>query len=78
VNEKIQKLAEQAGLDARTMGFETNQHQRDPWNARLTKFVELIQDYKSGYCSCCGAPDYFFGKGLNHTEECIWYEESYE
>ena len=44
MNEKIQKLAEETGLDARTMGFENNQHQRDPWNARLTKFVELIRE----------------------------------
>jgi len=29
----------------------------------------------SGYCACCGAPDYVFGKGLIHTDECIWYEE---
>ena len=29
----------------------------------------------SGYCACCGAPNYIFGKGLIHTDECIWYEE---
>ena len=42
MNEKIQKLAEEAGLDVRTMGFENNQYQHDPWNARLSKFTQLI------------------------------------
>jgi hypothetical protein len=42
MNEKIQKLAEEAGLDVRTMGFENNQYQHDPWNIRLDKFVMLI------------------------------------
>ena len=40
--EQLQKIAEDAGVDARTMGFESNQHHRDPWNARLEKFAELI------------------------------------
>jgi hypothetical protein len=42
MNELIQKLAEEAGLDVRTMGFENNQYQHDPWNARLSKFTQLI------------------------------------
>lgn len=42
MNEKIQKLAEEAGLDVRTIGFENNQYQHDPWNARLSKFTQLI------------------------------------
>ena len=42
MNEQLQKIAEDAGVDARTMGFESNQHHRDPWNARLEKFAELI------------------------------------
>ena len=40
--EQLQKIAEDAGVDARTMGFESNQHHRDPWNARLEKFAELL------------------------------------
>jgi hypothetical protein len=40
VNELIQKLAEAAGLDARTMGFENNHTAQ--WNARVTKLAELI------------------------------------
>jgi hypothetical protein len=44
MNEKIQKLAEEAGIDTRTMGFEGNQHHRDPWNARLTKFFDLARE----------------------------------
>ena len=42
MNERIRQLAEEAGIDARTMGFEANQHHRDPWNARLDKFVLLV------------------------------------
>ena len=42
MNEKIQKLAEESGLDVKTMGFENNQYQHDPWNARLSKFTQLI------------------------------------
>ena len=42
MNEQLQKIAEDAGVDARTMGFESNQHHRDPWNARLEKFAKLI------------------------------------
>ena len=42
MNERLQKLAEESGLDVRTMGFENNQYQHDPWNARLDKFVMLI------------------------------------
>ena len=33
------------------------------------------QNAISGYCACCGAPNYIFDKGLIHTDECIWYEE---
>ena len=40
MNELIQKLAEAAGLDARTMGFENNHTAQ--WNARVTKLAELI------------------------------------
>ncbi len=40
MNELIQKLAEAAGLDARTMGFENNHTAQ--WNARVTKLTELI------------------------------------
>lgn len=42
MNEQLQKIAEEAGVDARTMGFEANQHLRDPWNARLDLFKQLI------------------------------------
>jgi len=38
MNELIQKLAEESGLDARTMGV-THTAQ---WNARVTKLAELI------------------------------------
>ena len=39
MNELIQKLAEDAGLDARTMGFENNHTAQ--WNARVTKRAQL-------------------------------------
>jgi hypothetical protein len=38
MNERIKELAEESGLDARTMGV-THTAQ---WNARVTKLVELI------------------------------------
>ena len=40
MNELIQKLAEESGLDARTMGFQN--HHTEQWNARVTKLAELI------------------------------------
>jgi hypothetical protein len=51
MNELIQKLAEESGLDVKTMGFENNQYQHDPWNARLSKFTQLIVK------ECCNAAD---------------------
>jgi hypothetical protein len=42
MNDRIKELAEEAGIDSRTMGFEANQHHRDPWNARLDRFVLLV------------------------------------
>ena len=53
MNEKIQKLAEEAGLDVRTMGFENNQYQHDPWNARLSKFTQLIVKECINICREC-------------------------
>ena len=38
MNELIQKLAEDAGLDARTMGVSHTEQ----WNARLSKLTQLI------------------------------------
>jgi hypothetical protein len=46
MNELIQKLAEESGLDARTMGV-THTAQ---WNARVTKLAELIVLECSSIC----------------------------
>ncbi len=40
MNELIQKLAEESGLDARTMGFQNNHTAQ--WNARVSKLTQLI------------------------------------
>jgi len=40
MNELIQKLAEESGLDARTMGFQNNHTEQ--WNARVSKLTQLI------------------------------------
>jgi hypothetical protein len=40
MNELIQKLAEESGLDARTMGFQN--HHTEQWNARVSKLTQLI------------------------------------
>jgi hypothetical protein len=40
MKELIQKLAEESGLDARTMGFQN--HHTEQWNARVSKLAELI------------------------------------
>ena len=40
MNELIQKLAEESGLDAKTMGFQNNHTEQ--WNARVSKLTQLI------------------------------------
>jgi hypothetical protein len=48
MNELIQKLAEESGLDAKTMGFQNNHTEQ--WNARVSKLTQLIVEECSGVC----------------------------
>ena len=36
------------------------------------RFAEIERTGISGYCACCGAPN-FINAGQTHEGECIWY-----
>ncbi len=60
MNELIQKLAEESGLDARTMGFQNNHTEQ--WNARVSKLTQLIVRKCVAICQDIDGEDSFDGR----------------